>query len=52
MRFQVGWHLSWKLSPWTIVEIFVVAQVVSFISVWWPMRSADKINPVEALQSD
>jgi putative ABC transport system permease protein len=52
MRFQIGWHLTWQLSPWSIVEIFIAAQVVSFISVWWPMRSADKINPVEALQSE
>jgi putative ABC transport system permease protein len=49
MRIQVGWHMSWQLSPWAIVEIFIAAQLVTYISVWWPMRSADRINAVEAL---
>jgi ABC-type antimicrobial peptide transport system permease subunit len=49
MRFQVGWHMSWQLSPWAIVEIFIAAQLVTFVSVWLPMRSADKIDAVEAL---
>ena len=49
MLFQVGWHMSWQLSPWAIVEIFIAAQLVTFVSVWLPMRSADKIDAVEAL---
>jgi putative ABC transport system permease protein len=49
MRFQVGWHMTWQLSPWAIVEIFIAAQLVTYISVWWPMRSADRIDAVEAL---
>jgi putative ABC transport system permease protein len=49
MRFQVGWNMSWQMSPWVILQIFVAAQVVTFISVWLPMRSADRIDAVEAL---
>jgi putative ABC transport system permease protein len=49
MRFQVGWNMSWQMAPWSIVEIFIAAQVVTFISVWLPMRSADRIDAVEAL---
>jgi putative ABC transport system permease protein len=49
MRIQVGWNMSWQISPWAIVEIFIAAQLVTFISVWWPMRSADRIDAVEAL---
>jgi putative ABC transport system permease protein len=49
MRFQVGWHMSWQLSPFSIIQIFVAAQIVTFLAVWWPMRSADKIDAVEAL---
>jgi ABC-type antimicrobial peptide transport system permease subunit len=41
--------MSWQLSPWAIVEIFIAAQLVTFVSVWLPMRSADKIDAVEAL---
>jgi putative ABC transport system permease protein len=49
MRFQVGWHMSWQLSPWAVAEIIIAAQFVTFISVWWPMRSANRIGAVEAL---
>jgi putative ABC transport system permease protein len=49
MRFQVGWNMSWQMSPWVILQIFIAAQVVTFISVWLPMRSADRIDAVEAL---
>jgi len=49
MRFQVGWNMSWQMSPWVVLEIFIAAQIVTFISVWLPMRSADRIDAVEAL---
>jgi putative ABC transport system permease protein len=49
MRIQVGWNMTWQMSPWVILEIFVAAQIVTFISVWLPMRSADRIDAVEAL---
>jgi putative ABC transport system permease protein len=52
LRFQVGWQMSWQLSGWVLVETFVVSQIVAFISVWWPMRSAGKVDAIEALQHE
>lgn len=49
MRFQVGWNMTWQMSPWVVIQIFIAAQIVTFISVWLPMRSADRIDAVEAL---
>ena len=50
LRFQIGWQMSWKLSGWVVLETFVVAQIVTFLSVWWPMRTAGRVAAVEALQ--
>jgi len=52
LRFQVGWQLSWNLSGWTIVRTFALGQIVSLFAVWWPLRSARRVSPTEALQYD
>jgi putative ABC transport system permease protein len=52
LRFQIGWQMSWKLSGWVVLETFVVAQIVTFVSVWWPMKTAGRVGAVEALQYD
>jgi putative ABC transport system permease protein len=50
LRFQMGWNIAWHGSPLTALETILVAQVVAFIGAWLPMRSAAKLNVVEALQ--
>jgi putative ABC transport system permease protein len=50
MFFQVGWKLDWILSGLVLLEVFVIAQVVSLLATWWPMRHAVKVDAVEALQ--
>jgi putative ABC transport system permease protein len=50
LRFQIGWQMSWHLSGWVIVEMFVLAQVVALLATWWPMRSAAQVDAVDALQ--
>jgi putative ABC transport system permease protein len=50
IRFQIGWHLSWQFSLPTVLESLVLAQLVSVVAAWWPMRSAAKLDVGEALQ--
>jgi putative ABC transport system permease protein len=50
LRFQIGWHLRWELSVATVIETFVLAQLVAIVAAWWPMRSAGRLDVVEALQ--
>jgi putative ABC transport system permease protein len=50
LRFQIGWHLRWELSAPTVIETFVLAQVVAIVAAWWPMRSAGRLDVVDALQ--
>ncbi|MET0388649.1 MAG: FtsX-like permease family protein [Polyangiales bacterium] len=50
LRFQVGWELDWRLSWSVLVETFVLGQLVTAFAVWWPVRSATKVAPAEALQ--
>lgn len=52
MRLEVGWQMSWQLSGWALLQTFVIAQVVSLLSVWWPLRSATRIDSVTALQNE
>jgi putative ABC transport system permease protein len=52
LRLQVGWQMSWQVSWWALLETFVVAQVVSVIAVWLPMRAANRIDSVTALQNE
>jgi putative ABC transport system permease protein len=48
--FQIGWNLDWHLSVVVLIETLVIAQVVSLLATWWPMRAATRVNAVEALQ--
>lgn len=50
LRFQVGWQLSWRLSGWAILQAFALGQVVTMFAVWWPLRSARRVEAAEALQ--
>jgi putative ABC transport system permease protein len=50
LRFQIGWELSWQLSGWVILETFVLGQLVCAFAVWWPVRTARRVAPAEALQ--
>jgi putative ABC transport system permease protein len=50
LRFQIGWHLRWELSALTVLETFVLAQMVAIVAAWWPMRSAGQLDVVDALQ--
>jgi putative ABC transport system permease protein len=50
LRFQIGWIMDWQLSGWVLLETFIVAQLVTLLAVWWPMRSAGRVDAVEALQ--
>jgi putative ABC transport system permease protein len=50
LRFQIGWQMSWELSGWVLLQTFVIAQVVTALAIWWPMRSAGRVDAVEALQ--
>jgi ABC-type lipoprotein release transport system permease subunit len=33
-----------------LLETLVIAQVVSLLATWWPMRAATRVDAVEALQ--
>jgi putative ABC transport system permease protein len=50
LRLQVGWQMEWHMSVWTIVQTFVVAQVVTLLAVWLPMQTAGRVEAGEALQ--
>jgi putative ABC transport system permease protein len=50
LRFQIGWQMTWSVSGWVLFNTFVAAQLVTFLAVWWPMRSAGRVDAVEALQ--
>jgi putative ABC transport system permease protein len=50
--FQIGWSLDWHLSGLVLLETFVIAQLVTLLATWLPMRAANRIDAVEALQYD
>jgi putative ABC transport system permease protein len=50
LRFQVGWQMSWHLSPWVILEALLLGQVVTALAAWFPVRSASRVAAAEALQ--
>jgi putative ABC transport system permease protein len=50
LRFQIGWQMSWQLSGWSILQTFVLAHLVSFLAALWPMRTAGRVDAVEALR--
>jgi putative ABC transport system permease protein len=50
LPLQLGWRVSWRFSPFVIVETFAVAQAVALIAALWPMRAATKIDVRDALQ--
>jgi putative ABC transport system permease protein len=50
LRFQVGWVMSWRMSGWVIVEAIALGQFVTILAAWWPVRSARRVAPAEALQ--
>jgi putative ABC transport system permease protein len=50
LRFELGWFLTWRFAVAAGVETFVLSQLAAVIGAWWPMRSAAKLDVVEALQ--
>jgi putative ABC transport system permease protein len=50
LRFEVGWYLTWRFATAAAVETFIISQVAALIGAWWPMRSAAKLDVVDALQ--
>jgi putative ABC transport system permease protein len=50
LRFQIGWRMNWELSGWSLLQTFVLAQVVAFLAALWPMHSAGNVDAVEALR--
>ena len=50
LRFQTGWSMAYRF-PWeTVLETFVIAQVVAVAGAWWPATSAAKLDVVDALE--
>lgn len=48
--FQIGWKLDWHISGLVLLETLAIAQIVSLLATWWPMRAANRVDAVEALQ--
>jgi putative ABC transport system permease protein len=47
--FQIGQQIDWEFSLRTVLETFVVAQVVALVAAWLPTRAAARLDVVEAL---
>lgn len=49
MWFQIGQQLTWHFSAVTVLETFLLAQLVALLGAWLPTRAAAKLDVVEAL---
>ena len=47
--FQIGQQIEWQFSARTVLETFLVAQLVALLGAWLPTRAAAKLDVVEAL---
>lgn len=52
LRFELGWQLDLTFSLPVIGCVFVLSQLVAWLSAWLPMRSAVAIDTVSALASE
>ncbi|HVO30117.1 MAG TPA: FtsX-like permease family protein [bacterium] len=50
LMFQTGWRMDYRFPLGTVVEVFLVAQVVAVLGAWWPARRAARIDVVDALE--
>jgi putative ABC transport system permease protein len=47
--FQIGQQIDWVFSVRTVLEVFVLAQLVALVAAWLPTRAAARLDVVEAL---
>jgi putative ABC transport system permease protein len=48
--FQIGWRMTWQFTPAIVLETLVMAQLVALLGAAWPMRTAARLDIVDALQ--